>query len=200
MEVLSVDWNSIPQELTLGRLKNYVRVYDDEHDDWITSLGQAAIIAAQTYTRQTFLKTQYREVFQTLPFCLLGFPIKSIDLLEARNSGSFTSISIQQVPFCNELTSWSGGVLKCFLDSKTDPPQLKASSISGATGYRLTWTAGFDSDSWPKDLSILIAQCVEENFDNRGSTPSNAQAIRFSRSHELVLEQYVSHHDAIRYA
>jgi hypothetical protein len=168
---------ALPADLGLARVKNYLRVYDDEHDSTIQLLIEAAVEFIQTLTRQTFRRTQYSQIFRRSPLILTRFPVLSVDLIEQTEAESFVEVA-------------SDG----YQLSESVPPQIFGPSLSAPV--RITWTAGYDD--WPKDLVLLVWQMCEENFDRRGTTPASAQAAQFSRAHQLALEQYCTHHDSVR--
>jgi hypothetical protein len=164
----------------LAKVKSYCRVYDDEHDAVLGLLTEAAVEFIQTYTRQTFRSTQYREELTEQPIVLSRFPVISVDLIEQTVADAWV-----------ELTS---GELAEYEEQDTVPPAFSGPTIGKP--IRVTWTAGVAD--WPKDLVLLVYQMVEENFYRRGTTPGTAQAAQFSRAHQLALEQYCTHHDAVR--
>jgi hypothetical protein len=143
-------------------------------------LIEAAVEFIQTYTRQTFRETQYREELTKQPIELARFPVLSIDEIEQTIEDAFEALS--------DLDR------EAYELQDTTPPTYKGSMIGKP--IRVTWTAGWDE--WPKDLILLVYQMVEENFYRRGTTPGTAQAAQFSRAHQLALEQYCTHHDAVR--
>lgn len=169
--------SALPSDLALANVKSYLRVYDTEHDATITLLIQAAVEFVQTYTRQTFQNTQFLQVFRENPVTFKRFPVISIDEIEQTVADSYVAVDESE-----------------YEPSDDVPPQLLGPTIN--LPIRITWTAGFTD--WPKDLILLIWQIVEENFDRRGTTPGTAQAMQFSRAHQLALEQYCTHHDAVR--
>lgn len=171
---------SLPADLALAKVKSYCRVYDDEHNDVLDVLTVAAVEFIQTYTRQTFRSTQYREELLEQPIVLNRFPVISVDLIEKTVAESWV-----------ELTA---GELAEYVEQDTVPPSFNGPTISKP--IRVTWTAGWTD--WPKDLILLVYQMVEENFYRRGTTPGTAQAAQFSRAHQLALESYCTHHDAVR--
>lgn len=178
LEVISR--SALPADLALAKVKSYCRVYDDEHDAVLGLLTEAAVEFIQTYTRQTFRSTQYREELTEQPIVLSRFPVISVDLIEKTEADAWV-----------ELTS---GELAEYEEQDTVPPALNGPTIGKP--IRVTWTAGVAD--WPKDLVLLVYQMVEENFYRRGTTPGTAQAAQFSRAHQLALEQYCTHHDAVR--
>lgn len=178
LEILSR--SALPADLALAKVKNYCRVYDDEHDAVLGLLTEAAVEFIQTYTRQTFRSTQYREELTEQPIVLNRFPVISVDLIEKTVADAWV-----------ELTS---GELAKYEEQDTVPPAFNGPTIGKP--IRVTWTAGVID--WPKDLVLLVYQMVEENFYRRGTTPATAQAVQFSRAHQLALEQYCTHHDAVR--
>lgn len=180
MRLEIISRGALPERLELARVKNYCRVYDDEHDDTITLMTEAAVEFIQSYTRQTFRSTQYREELTEQPLVLRRFPVISVDLIEKTVDDAWV-----------ELTS---GELAEYDELDTVPPTFSGPSLPKPV--RVTWTAGYTD--WPADLILLVYQMVEEAFGNRGTTPATAQAVQFSRSHLLALEQYCTHHDAVR--
>jgi hypothetical protein len=178
LEILSR--GALPSDLSLAKVKNYCRVYDDEHDSLIELLIEAAVEFIQTYTRQTFRETQYREELTKQPIELARFPVLSIDEIEQTIEDAFEALS--------------GPEVAAYELQDTTPPTYKGPMIGKP--IRVTWTAGWDE--WPKDLILLVYQMVEENLYRRGTTPGTAQAAQFSRAHQLALEQYCTHHDAVR--
>lgn len=176
--------NALPTNLGLSAVKEYLRVYDTEHDSVITLLIDAAVEFVQTYTRQTFRHTEYRWETNTQPIELPRFPVISVDDLEFTNtSEEFESIS-------------SGDLAEYNLDLST-PPQFIGDSLEPP--LRITWQAGLANDAdWPADLILLIWQMVEENFTARRAAPDAAASVHFSRAFRLSLEQYTTQHDAVR--
>lgn len=175
-EVLSRD--PLPVELSLDRVKNYCRVYGDEHDTTLQLIVDAAVEFVQGYTRQVFRPAQYRQVSDVAAFSLARFPVQSVDLIEVGDGEAWTAHSGHQL-------------------TTTQPPMLCLTAPVPAEQYRVTYTAGHSE--WPADLILLVLQMTEENFENRGVTPVSATAVKFSRAHELALEQHASHVDAARW-
>lgn len=173
---------SLPANLELDPVKTFLRVYDTEHDSTISLLIDAAIEFIQTYTRQTFRVTQYRFTTEIQPIVLPRFPVISVDVIEKTVDASFEALNE------SDRNAYEVG--------SSTPPTLDGLSLASA--IRVTWTAGYAAADWPADLILLVWQIVEENFGHRGTTPANAQAAQFSRAHKLALEQYCTHHDAVR--
>ena len=173
---------SLPPNLQRSVVKQYLREYDTEQDSVIDLLIDGAVEFAQTYTRQTFRKTTYQLETESQPIVLPRFPVISVESIEFTNAnGDFDSVAD---PGKFELTC------------KT-PPTLKGDSLSSP--IRVQWIAGLDTDEdWPADLIILLWQMVEENWQNRKATPDKPVAVNFSRKFQLSLEQYATHHDAVR--
>lgn len=175
-----VSRGTLPNDLALAKVKNYLRVYDSEHDSTIQLLIEAAIEFIQTYTRQTFRPTTYEQVFTTSPVVLPRFPVINLVSVSIFDGANYVS---------GDLADWQ--------EVETLPPQLRfLGSDAVFLPVKVRWVAGLVD--WPKDLTLLVYQMVEENFDRRGTTPETAQAAKFSRSHQLALEQYCTHHDAVR--
>lgn len=180
----------LPPLLQVAEVKKYLRVYDTEHDSVIMVLIDAAIEFIQTYTRQTFRKTQYRWQTTEQPLKIPRFPVISVDLLEYTDTdGNWAEVAAEDLAEY-EIT----------LDT---PPLFRGDSLNAP--LRITWTAGLaasvaeaTNEDWPMDLIVLVWQVVEENFVHHTPTPANAQAIHFSNSFKLAIEQYSTHHDAIR--
>jgi len=171
---------ALPADLSLAKVKNYCRVYDDEHDDTIELLIDAAVEFIQTYTRQTFRATTFREELLVQPIVLNRFPVISIATIEKTVDDVWVALT--------------AGERAEYIEQDTVPPTFSGPSIGKP--IRVTWQAGWAD--WPRDLILLVWQMVEESFGHRGTTPGTAQAAAFSRAHLLALEQYCTHHDAAR--
>lgn len=179
-----VSQDALPAELLLGPVKEYLRVYDNEHDTVITILVEAAVAFAETYTRQTFRARVYRWVTENqMPVHLPRFPVISLNSVEVQSAGEWAEVSAEDFA-------------KITVSSDT-PPMLVPGNILLEMPLRVTWKAGI-SGEWPRDLIVLIWQMVEENFRRRGASPDGAQAVTFSRAFQLALEQFATHHDAVR--
>lgn len=177
--------SALPAKLSTATVKEYLRVFDTEHDSVIAVLIDAAVEFAQTYTRQIFRRTSYRWVTDVQPIILPRFPVISVDSLEYTDTaGDFVALSAEV------LAEYELNVL-------TTPPQLVGDYLE--PNLRISWTAGLATDDdWPADLILLIWQMVEENFAARRASPDSAQAVNFSRAFRLALEQYTTHHDAVK--
>lgn len=198
VERLSVSWESLPWEFGYENVKKYLRIFDDgvnsEHAGVVDLLIKAAIEAIQTYTRQTFVRSTYRKKFDSLPAVITAFPVISVAKVEYYTS-TWIDLTLSLQEYEQEFQPYASGPWKCFIDH-SQPTKLLGETVVGANAYRVTWEAGYAD--WPKDLILLVLQIASENFDVRGTT--DPKAIRFTRSHELALEQYCSHHDALRWA
>lgn len=179
MKLEILDTEALPSDLSVATVKSFLRVYDTEHDAVIGVLIQAAVEFVQTYTRQTFQITQFREELLEQPIKLERFPVISVDSIEKTVDGAWVALTTPERAEYEQ--------------RDTVPPTYRGPTIP--TPIRVTWTAGYSV--WPKDLILLIWQIVEENFYRRGTTPDTAQASQFSRAHMLALEQYCTHHDAV---
>ncbi len=198
IERVSVAWELLPWEFGYEYMKNYLRIFDDaansEHAVTVDILIKAAIEAIQTYTRQVFIRSTYRKKFDSLPAKLPAFPVISITKAEYYTD-SWHDLTIANQEIDQAFEAYSTGSWKCYLEN-SQPAELKGQPVTSANAYRLTWEAGMSD--WPKDLILLVMQMVSENFDVRGV--SDTKAINFTRSHELALQQYCTHHDAMRWA
>ena len=184
MQINRLSRQSLPAALALDKVKTHCRIYDTEHDATIDLLIDAAVEFIQTYTRQTFRVSVYEQVTASakLPLILARMPVISVDLLEYREtSGAWKPLTVADFELDTEVMPW----------------RLTRNSVDGDR-FRVTYTSGFTE--WPADLVLLIMQMVSENFDSRGSTPASAQAAQFSRAHQLALEQYCLHYDAVTWA
>ena len=180
LEVLSR--NALPAELSIDRVREYCRVYPDQfgnsdHDTQLQLMIDAAVEFVQSYCRQVFRTTQFRQTTELHAFALQRFPVQSIDSAEVYSG------------------DWSATT--DFTLVEKEPPLFCFDAAQSYEQYRVTYTAGFDD--WPADLTLLVLQIAEENFTNRGATPSTTQGVNLSRVHRLALEQYATHIDALRW-
>lgn len=169
----------LPAALSTASVKEYLRVFDDSHDAVIDLLIDAAVQFVETFTRQTFRRRQYRMTSDGVVM-ILQHPLQSIDTIEQTVGGSFVAV--------DPITDYQ--------PTQTTPPTVHLSKL--ASPYRVTYTAGLPDGDWPADLVLLIWQMVEEHFTARRAAPDKPHSAKFSRAFQLTLEQYCTHHDAVR--
>lgn len=198
-ELISTNWEQLPWQFGYERMKSYLRIYDDsansEHAGVVDLLIRAAIRSIQTYTRLQLVRATYRQIFTELPAELSAFPLIGLTKFEWWTGTTWTEITATKIDVEKAFDAYASGNWQYFV-SNEQPPKLKGQAVTNALAYRLTWEAGFID--WPEDLILLVMQVVSENFDVRGV--SDTKSIQFTRAHQLALDQYCTHHDALRWA
>ena len=148
--------------ITLDSIKNYLRISHDYDDEWIMSLVNATIEAAESFLRSKVLKSDIEVIIEYnsggAKIALPVSPVLSVTKITARSNGHDTVLHAEDYELRSEYIVLGNLPLWHYL--------------------KIEYVAGFEDAEIPHMLRQGIMLHIAEMYDNRGTVSSISSEVQ----------------------